>query len=132
MMFGWKILLPLSILAVVWTAVAVVIGEEFGSAGYNIASAVIFLVVVIGGYLFLRDSGEEVEEDSLQDDPLITGERGGLGWALLQILGGLIAIPFLLIKWNINLFDNMANAWNPKPEETSIEQSSSSVQTGGD
>ncbi|MBC8098585.1 MAG: NADH-quinone oxidoreductase subunit NuoH, partial [Armatimonadetes bacterium] len=53
MAFGWKVLLPLSLLAACWSAFAVVIGDVFGPLAYVIVSSVMFGVVVLGGLAFL-------------------------------------------------------------------------------
>ena len=50
MQFGWKIMLPLALVAVMWSAVAVMVGDAFDSPiGYAIAAGVFFVVVVAGG-----------------------------------------------------------------------------------
>jgi NADH-quinone oxidoreductase subunit H len=103
MALGWKVLLPLSLIAVVWTAVAVVVGEELGTTAYIVASAIMFVIVLAGGYVFLggRANAEEDEADDLETDPVITGEAYGLGHIILQVIGGLLAIPFVL--WDVTV-----------------------------
>jgi len=115
MALGWKVLLPLALVSVAWTAIAVVIGDVSGDpAVYGVISLIFFLVVVGGGYLFLRGQADEREfspaEPDLADDPLITGERRGLGWILLNLLGGLVAVPFAIVGALISGLEGLSRA----------------------
>jgi NADH-quinone oxidoreductase subunit H len=111
MAFGWKVMLPLSMIAVFWSAIAVLVGDAFGSPiAYAIVSGIIFVIVVAVGYLFLRDPSEASKEIPLEEDPMITGERRGLGWAILQIVGAVLAIPFSLYSATLKWLDNLAAA----------------------
>lgn len=112
MSFGWKIMLPLSLVAVMWSAFAVLIGDATDSPlVYGIAAGVFFVVVVVAGIMFLQRSGEldrdEAQED-LTNDPIITGERRGLGNVGLQVVGGLLAVPFALWDFTLNALDRLA------------------------
>ena len=138
MSFGWKVLLPVALLAVTWTAIAVVIGEELqSSTAYAVVSGIFFLVVVISGYLILRRSGtmEPIQDEpDLADDPIITGEKRSLGWILIQIVGFLVAIPFAIVQWNIRLFEGLRGVTQPPVDETAIEVADPGTmqQSGGD
>lgn len=125
MALGWKVLLPLALVSIAWTSIAVVIGDAAQSGVvYALVSGIFFVVIVAGGYFFLRDSGESSEDDAAMDlanDPIVTGERNGLGWALLNLLGGLIAIPFLLIGSTVNLLEGLGKAGEDPSDETAIE-----------
>jgi NADH-quinone oxidoreductase subunit H len=124
MQFGWKIMLPLALVAVFWTALAVLIGDLFGSpVAYGIAAGILFVVVVGGGYLLLRRSGDIAEaEPTLENDPMITGERNDIGWVGIQLLGSLIAIPFALWNFTINALERLAQlAPDEKKDESSTE-----------
>ena len=119
MSFGWKVLLPLSILAVVWTAIAVVIGDAFGPVGYAIISGLLFVLLIVGAYFaFFRKPATDDEDGDIEWDPVITGERRGPGWVGLQAIGGLVAAPMLLYKSSIGLLDRLATL---APEEPKIE-----------
>lgn len=136
MAFGWKVLLPLSILAVAWTAVSVVIGEESGSpSAYGLASAVFFVLVVGFGVAFLRRSGEQEQpaEPDLALDPIITGERKGAGAIALTILGGLIAIPFAIINGLASFLEQVAeNSKGPAPASDETAITTTTKGAGGD
>jgi hypothetical protein len=122
MALGWKILLPLALIAVAWTAVATLIGDAAnGTILYAVVSGAFFLLIVVGGYFVLSrdDTSSKPVENTWDDDPVITGERRGIGWGLLQIIGGLIAIPFALYNFTLKQLDNLANLApeEPKKEE---------------
>ncbi|MBI5928339.1 MAG: NADH-quinone oxidoreductase subunit NuoH [Chloroflexi bacterium] len=91
MAFGWKVMLPLSLLAVMWTAVSIVIEQEGGSIAYLISVAVLFLIVAALGYAFNRGTAPEsvIELDDFER------EKVGLGYIVLQFVGGLLSVPFV-------------------------------------
>jgi NADH-quinone oxidoreductase subunit H len=121
MAFGWKVMLPLALIAVTWTAIAVVL-RETSLTLYFVVSALFFIVVIVGGLYFLRgDSPDEAEEEyDMANDPLITGERGGLAWTGLNILGGILAIPFAIVGGIINALESFGNAAEGNSDETAI------------
>ncbi|MGB7339893.1 MAG: NADH-quinone oxidoreductase subunit NuoH [Phototrophicaceae bacterium] len=121
MAFGWKILIPLALVSVVWTAIAVVLRESSMSL-YIVVSSVFFLVVVGGGFAFLNAQGdEEVEDaDDYYDDPIITGDYRSIGWAVLNFVGGLIAIPFAIVNGLINGLEAFGEAAEGNSDETAI------------
>ncbi|MFQ3673974.1 MAG: NADH-quinone oxidoreductase subunit NuoH [Aggregatilineales bacterium] len=125
MALGWKVLLPLALLAVTWTAIATVIGDASGSPFvYTVVSGIFFVVVVAGGFYFLRDPEEaktRTEEADLANDPIVTGERRGAIWTALNVLGGFIAIPFVLVEGLIRGLEAVEKAGQPaKSDETAI------------
>jgi NADH-quinone oxidoreductase subunit H len=134
MSFGWKVMLPLSLLAVCWTAVSVYIGEAYESPlAYGIVSGVVFLVVVVGGVLFLRRRGDESEEDeALELDPVITGERGGVGYTILQVVGALLAIPFGLYNFTIKQLEGLASLGEKPKDEAAKESPKPAKESGSD
>ncbi len=110
MSFGWKIMLPLALVAVMWSAVAVMVGDAFGSpVAYALAAGVFFVAVVAGGLYALQRSGQlAAPVQEIEDDPIITGERKGVGYFVLQVVGGLLAVPFLLWDFTLKVLDNLA------------------------
>lgn len=110
MSFGWKIMLPLALVAVMWSAVAVMVGDAFGSpVAYAIAAGIFFVVVVAGGLYLLQRSGQlESPVEDMDDDPIITGEQKGVGYFVLQVVGGLLAVPFLLWDFTLKALDSLA------------------------
>jgi len=123
MALGWKVLLPLAFVAVGWTAIALVIGDTFASPiVYGVVAGIIFVLVIGGGYWLLRRSGQDVQPIALEDDPIITGERRGLGWLVLQVVGALLSVPFTLYSATLKWLEGLAVAAD-KPEEAEPVQS---------
>lgn len=96
MAFGWKVMLPLSFVAVIWTAVSLVVGDTTNSPiMYGVVSAIFFIVMLVGGVLVMgRDNNATPDYSALANDPMVTGERKGLVPLLLDLLGTVLAIPF--------------------------------------
>jgi NADH-quinone oxidoreductase subunit H len=118
MSFGWKIMLPLAFVSVIWSAIAVLIGDVFGSPiAYAIVSGIIFVVVLSVGYWLLRRSGEDVEQVPFEDDSIITGEQRGFGWVALNVIGGLLAIPFALHGALMKFLKGFAATVDPEGEK---------------
>ncbi|MDX2162876.1 MAG: NADH-quinone oxidoreductase subunit NuoH [bacterium] len=119
MSLGWKIMLPLALVSVAWTSVSVLIADSLGgTTAYAIIAGVVFVIVVAGGVVLLRGDRETETQDRLEDDPVVTGERRGLGWMGLQVLGGILAIPFGLFNGTIALLERVANAVPERKPET--------------
>ncbi len=121
MQFGWKVLLPLALVSVIWTAVSLVIGDAFQStAAYGIAAGVLFVLVAGGGWMYLRQMGKTEQSETTEemaDDPIITGAQTGIGWSILTFVGALLAIPFSLIQFTIKQLEKIA-ATGPNPVKT--------------
>ncbi|MEP7290608.1 MAG: NADH-quinone oxidoreductase subunit NuoH [Chloroflexota bacterium] len=131
MSFGWKIMLPLALIAVMWTAVSVMVGDAFQSPiAYMITAGIFFALVVGGGLLLLRRNGEltSAAEAPVEDDPIITGEQKGVGYYALQVVGGLIAVPFLLWDYTLKALDNLAKL----APENKTDESDQAKPSGGD
>jgi NADH-quinone oxidoreductase subunit H len=92
MQLGWKVMLPLALLGVSWTAVSLVISDQFESPVlYFVVSAVFFILVAVGVLVALRPR----PETQLRGD-VVTLQQRGIGWVILQIVGGLLSIPFVI------------------------------------
>jgi hypothetical protein len=103
--------------AVCWTAVSVAIGRAFEGSRefqqvYGIAAGVVLVAVVIFGYFALRQASKADANDQTraQIDPMITGDQVSFSAVALQILGGIIAIPFGLYALFIGTLKAMRNA----------------------
>jgi hypothetical protein len=134
MALGWKVLIPLALLAVTWTAVATVIGDSSSNPlVYTIVSGIFFVLIVAGGFFFLRDQGDtatQEEVSDLADDPIVSGERRGVAWTALNLLGGLVAVPFMLVNGLIGLLERVEKAGQaPTSDEKAIVPKNT---TGGD
>ena len=117
MQFGWKVMIPLGLLAVAWTAVSVVAGDALGGSAYPLISGAVFVFALIAGALALRRLGDDdTAAIPLEDDPMYTGERRGLGWAMVHLVGMLIAIPIADINFHVRALDGLAS-FGRTPEE---------------
>ena len=99
MAFGWKVMLPLSMLAVAWTAVSIVIEQEGGSTAYLISVGILFVIVAALGYVFNRGSTPETALNVDELEP----EKEGFGYYVLQFVGGILSIPFVAYEAVKNL-----------------------------
>ncbi len=134
MQFGWKVMIPLGLLAVAWTSVAVVIGDALGGAAYPFISGAVFVVVLALGALVLRRLGRDKASEEaipLEDDPMYTGERRGLGWALAHLVGMLIAIPIVHIRFQVKALEGMASFGRSPEEDRQLESGDAAVTTTG-
>lgn len=97
MAFGWKVLLPLSMVAVAWTAVTVVVAEEGGGDIARLASAGVLFVLMLGlGYLITRELTPATVDSSDLTAVVNVSDRG-IGYLILQIVGAFLAVPFALV-----------------------------------
>jgi NADH-quinone oxidoreductase subunit H len=122
MAFGWKVMLPLALVAVAWSSIAVVM-RDFNFTAYAVSSIVFFLVIVVGGLFFLSRDGakDEVEkEENIYDDPIITGKQRSVGWLVLNLVGGLLAIPFAIVNGIISSLETFGEAASGPSDETAI------------
>jgi len=132
MQFGWKVMIPLALLAVAWTAVSIVVGDALGGAAYPFISGIVFVVVLVVGGLALRrmsrvrDSEEAIP---MEDDPAYTGERRGLGWALAHLVGMLIAIPLVHIRFQLKALEGMASFGRTPQEDRVLESGETAIKT---
>jgi len=134
MQFGWQVMIPLGLLAVAWTSVAVVIGEALGGTAYPFISGAVFVVVLAIGALVLRRLGrDQASEEAipLEDDPMYTGERRGLGWALAHLVGMLIAIPIVHIRFQVKALEGMASFGRTPEEDRQLESGDAAITTTG-
>jgi NADH-quinone oxidoreductase subunit H len=133
MYFGWKVMLPLALIAVLWTAVSLVLGDMFGTnftIPYGILASIVFLVVVIGGVMALRSAAEADQATGASaKDPVVTGERRGLADVGLQIIGGLLAVPFGLYSLLVGSL-KVVQKMGQTPEETAATEAKA-IQTTG-
>ncbi len=119
MALGWKIMLPLSLVAIAWTAVTIVIVEEYGSSTvYGIAAAILFVLMAIGALVFGRESQEEsrVLMGDSKDEVIDLTDRS-IGVFALQLIGSLIAAPFLLFRYTVEVVSNIASGLRGNEEK---------------
>lgn len=108
MTFGWKLLLPVSILAVAWTAISIVIAEEGGGqTTYLISSAILFVITLGMAVAFARAiNPSTVPTDTEEFNPLSRGFSG----IILLAVGSLLAIPFAIYDIATSVLKNIQEA----------------------
>jgi NADH-quinone oxidoreductase subunit H len=106
MALGWKVMLPLALIAVSWTAVSLIVGDTFNSpAFYWIVSGIFFVVVAIAVSIWLRPQpGTELGGEVVDLQPR------NLGFLLLQVVGALVAVPIIMFNVSLNLLHNLQQA----------------------
>jgi NADH-quinone oxidoreductase subunit H len=93
MTFGWKVLLPVSIFSVAWTAITVTLAEEGGGQWVYVLSSLILGVVVLG---FFGLMAREITPKTAPTPDYNPAYRGP-GTIALEAVGALLAIPASLI-----------------------------------
>jgi len=112
MTFGWKVLVPLALVSVGWTAVSLIIGDTFNSpALYFIISAIFFIIVIAGVFIVLRPK----PESQLRGDEVVLQPRG-FGYVILQVVGGLLSIPLVIFGVTQKQLQNMQAALRPEKQ----------------
>jgi NADH-quinone oxidoreductase subunit H len=99
MMLGWKVMLPLSLLAVVWSSVAIVIDEELGSTAYVVMSVISIILFVLGSVLWFSQAGRKpdmaVAATRRVEVVSLSGEQG-MGAMVLHAVDRMIRMPATL------------------------------------
>lgn len=96
MQFGWKVMLPLALLAVGWTSISVIVGDALQSpVAYFILSAIFAIVALIVVFAMLRPQAAPADRERVEVIEL--ENRRGIGYFALTVIGGLISIPFTLV-----------------------------------
>ena len=127
-------MIPLGLLAVAWTAVSIVVGDALGGTAYPFISGAVFVIVLIVGTLALRRMSRESDSEEalpLEDDPAYTGERRGLGWALIHLVGMLVAIPLVQIRFLLRALDGMASLGRTPEEDRLLESTQTAIKKRG-
>ncbi|HEX2621748.1 MAG TPA: hypothetical protein VHL11_16435, partial [Phototrophicaceae bacterium] len=65
-----------------------------------------------------RPAEGEEDEPEFESDPVITGERQGVGWSILQVVGGVLALPFLLYQSALNVLERVSKLGDEPGTET--------------
>src|SRR5258708_7550270 len=110
MQLGWKVMVPLALIAVSWTAVSLVLGDIFNSSAlYFGVSAVFFVVVAIGVFVLLRPRpGAQLGAEEVDLQPR------GPAYVILQVVGALLSIPFILFGVTQKQLSNIQTALRPE------------------
>ncbi|KAB2902916.1 MAG: NADH-quinone oxidoreductase subunit NuoH [Anaerolineae bacterium] len=108
MALGWKVLLPLSLVAVAWTGVTIVLVEEYNDTSiYTGAAVVLFILMAVGAVLLGRETPEAQVVMGGEEEIVDLTDRNA-GVFILQLVGSLIAAPFLLFRYTVDIVSNLA------------------------
>jgi NADH-quinone oxidoreductase subunit H len=113
MSLGWKVMLPLIMLAIAWTAVLVVLRAETASQTlYTGASVGLLVLMAIAAFIF----GRSGEPDQAVAGQVETVQVGVNSWAsaLLQLVGSLVAAPFMLFNYTLDTLKSTNEALQSK------------------
>ncbi|NDJ79198.1 MAG: NADH-quinone oxidoreductase subunit NuoH [Chloroflexi bacterium] len=95
MLLGWKVMLPLALVAVVWSAVGVVLLDEIGQdfyAGMSVAGIVLF---VLGSFIWLSRAGRKPDISGTEPRVEVVSLSGnsGLATTTLRAVDRVIRAP---------------------------------------
>lgn len=79
MVFGWKVMLPLSLIAVAWTAVTVVVAEELSTGWYVLISIIASLLFWSGAFYFFDRAGRKPEVEAPERVEVVDLSAQGVG-----------------------------------------------------
>ncbi len=109
MAFGWKVMFPLALASVAWSAVVLVVADAApGSAAYLVVAGMLFALVLLGLLVTGWRRSREVPAPAAD----LTDSRGGLGWAIVHGLGAVVAAPFALYDWIKKQRGGFAGFWD--------------------
>jgi hypothetical protein len=119
MALGWKVMLPFSLVAIAWTGVIIVLQEEYGNANLYTAASLVLLLVLLGAGLILGRRGSVLDLSTRDDEiPVVSVGASGPGFLALQFVGSLVAVPFMLFQYTVDVITNLRDAvTSESPEE---------------
>jgi len=98
MQLGWKVMMPLALLGIGWSAVAVIIGDTLKSPlVYLIMSAIFIVVVVVGALIALRPQIAAPQQQRGIEVVDLEGPRGP-GYIALNAVGALLSVPMTVVN----------------------------------
>jgi NADH-quinone oxidoreductase subunit H len=99
MAFGWKVMLPLALVAVAWTAVAVVLEVEIGGSA-RVVMAVIAWVLFLGGaaYWLGRVGRKPGAFSAPRVEVVSLSGAGGAGTRAFTLLDRMLGVPVALAR----------------------------------
>lgn len=111
MAFGWKVMLPLALVAVVWTSVLIVLEEELSDTGY-VLLIVSGWVVFLGALAFwLGRAGRKPEAvaSSRIETVTLSGGSSGFGTLVFRSIDRMVGVPFKITGRNKQNDDRSAS-----------------------
>jgi NADH-quinone oxidoreductase subunit H len=98
MAFGWKVMLPLSLVAVAWSSVTVVLEEELDTTAFVILLAIGWAVFLVGISMWASRAGRKLDAVEMRRVEVVSLSGGsGVGAVALRALDRVIGAPFALV-----------------------------------
>ncbi len=99
MILGWKVMLPLALVAVVWTAVALVLGDAFGQTFYALLCVIALVLYMIGAFIWFGRAGRKPDiAPQRQVEVVSLSTEQGLGATTLHAFDRALKLPFRLMS----------------------------------
>ncbi|MCY4146336.1 MAG: hypothetical protein OXF90_07725 [Chloroflexi bacterium] len=94
-----------------------------------------FALALLIGYVALQRINRDRDSEAaipLEDDPAYTGERRGLGWALVHLVGMLVAIPLAHIRFQVRALEGLASLGRTPEEDRALQSGETAIKRAGD
>jgi NADH-quinone oxidoreductase subunit H len=100
MAFGWKVMLPLALVAVAWSSVTVVLSDELSSAAYIVVIAISWVVFLGAMGTWFGRAGQKSEPAAMAQRIEVVSLSGGEGTGTLafRALDRLVGLPIALVN----------------------------------
>lgn len=99
MAFGWKVMLPLALVAVAWTAVAVVLEETYGGQMTVIMAVVAWVLFLAGAAYWLERVGRKPETAAPQRVEVVSlSGDAGMGLLTMHAVDKMLGVPVALSR----------------------------------
>ena len=100
MAFGWKVMLPLALVAVAWSSVTVVLSDELSSAAYIVVIAISWVVFLGAMGTWFSRAGRKSEPAAMAQRIEVVSLSGGEGTGALafRALDRLVGLPIALVN----------------------------------
>ncbi len=99
MAFGWKVMLPFALVAVAWSAVAVVLDEEVGGSARLIMAVIAWALFLAGASFWLGWVGRKPEPVSAPRVEVVSLSGGaGSGLPAFTVLDRMLGVPVALAR----------------------------------
>jgi hypothetical protein len=113
MAFGWKVMFPLALLSLAWTAVVLVVADTTEDPlVYQIVAGLLMGAVAL---LLLFWAWRHSRRSAPRPD--ITDSRNSLGWAVIHAIGAVVAAPFAAYDWLMAQRGGFSGLWDATRQE---------------
>ncbi len=108
MAFGWKVMFPLALLALAWTAVVLVVADMAEDPlVYQLVAGLVMGVVAL--FLLIWTWRRSQRSAAPLD---VTDSRNSVGWAIVHAIGAIVAAPFAVYDWLMAHRGGFSGLWD--------------------